>query len=182
MRKTRLKPTGSRDEASRDREMKILNIMSNISILLMSVMTEAFSAVFSEMTEGLVQSLTTSLGVSEKEAKKGSDKFQELKTKIPQQVIEQMAAMKADIKAQLQGKQRDIESLIANPSFDEGIRIAERYKIGLPTLTQDLDELSLLGYLTLLKANDPTCTKMFQELMEWMKTVPQPSDLSHEKK
>jgi hypothetical protein len=41
-------------------------------------------------------------------------------------------------------------------------------------LTQDLDEHSLLGYLTLLQTNDPRATTMLKELLEWMNTLPQP--------
>jgi hypothetical protein len=166
--------TSPKQSPAEDRETKILNLMCNTSILLMSLMTEAFAGLFSEMADGMVQAVTASLGASEEYTKENNEKLQSLKTKIPQQVREQMIGMKADISTQLQAKKHDLEAAIADPSFDRGITIAESYRTQLPALTRDLNELSLLGYLALLKANDPQCTKMFQELVEWMKTVPQP--------
>ncbi len=163
--------------SSLDREAKIINIMSNTSILLMVLMTEAFSDLFANMAEGMVNAFASGLDSSGKAKEDSIEKINDLKKQIPKQVIEQMVNMKAEINEQLQAKKQEIKSLIADPVFDEGIRIAERYKIGLQQMTQNLDEFSLFGYIALLKANDPTCTKMFQELMEWMKTVPQPTNL-----
>jgi len=64
--------------------------------------------------------------------------------------------------------------MLADPRFDDGITIVERYTFGLPALTQDLDERFLVGYIALLQANDPRFTTMFQELLEWMKNLPHP--------
>jgi uncharacterized protein (DUF305 family) len=157
-----------------DREEKILNVMINTSILLMSLMTEAFSDLFAGMTEGMVQAVGSGLGMSEESTKQGSEKMRNLTTKIPQEVRTQMMSMKTDIRKQFQEKKPEIQHLFADPVFDKGIAIAESSVMRLPRLTEDLDEVSLLGYLALLKAEDPQCTEMFQALMEWMKTVPQP--------
>lgn len=165
-----------------DREEKILNIMSNTSILLMALMTEAFSGLFANMAEGMVNAFTSGFDASGETTKEGIVKIQDLKQQIPKQVVEQMVSMKADINKQLQAKKQEIRSLIAAPAFDEGIRIAEQYDVGLQKMTQDLDELSLLRYIALLKANDPVCTKMFQELVEWMKTIPQPNGTDRKEK
>jgi len=70
-------------------------------------------------------------------------------------------------------KKEKITSLIADKRLDEGIAIVERYNFNLPRLSCDLDERSLLGYMTLLQQNDEQFTKMFQELLEWMKDLPQ---------
>jgi hypothetical protein len=157
-----------------DRETKILNVMCNISILLMSLVTEAFSDLFTGIAEGMVQAISANLNPSEENIKERTGEIQDLETKIPRQFREQMITMKTDIQKQIQERKQDILALIADPVFDKGIAIAEHYNTRLPRLTQDLDELSLLSYIALLKENDPQCTKMFQELMEWMKTVPQP--------
>jgi len=157
-----------------DREEKILNVMVNTSILLMSLMTEAFSDLFAGMTEGMVQAVGSSLGMSEEDTKQGSEKMRNLTTKIPQEVRAQMMSMKTDIRKQFQERKPEIQHLLIDPVFDKGIVIAESSATRLPKLTENLDEVSLLGYLALLKAEDPRCTKMFQALMEWMKTVPQP--------
>jgi hypothetical protein len=157
-----------------DREEKILNVMCNTSVLLMSLMTEAFSDLFAGMAEGMVQAVSSSLGVPEENTRQGSEKMRNLSTKIPQEVRTQMIAMKTDIRKQFQEKKQELQCILVDPVFDTGIAIAESYSTRLPKLTEDLDEVSLLGYLALLKTEDPQCTKMFQALMEWMKTVPQP--------
>jgi len=159
---------------AQDRETKIMNVMINTSILLMSALTEAFSGMFTEMAKGMVTAVTTSLGASEEKTNDMNIKIDNLKTELPKQMIEQVVTMKADIKKQLSAKKEEIGKMIADPKFDEGITIAEKYDFGVPKLTQDLDEISLLHYIALQTANDPLCSKMLQELMEWMKKVPQP--------
>jgi hypothetical protein len=97
-----------------------------------------------------------------------------LKKEFPKQMMEQMVSLKADMTKQLQGKKQEIGKMIADPAFDKGIFIVEQYDFSLPSLTQELDELSLLRYIALMKADNPVFLKMFQELMDWMKSVPQP--------
>lgn len=157
-----------------DRQTKILNIMMNTSLLMISLFTEAFSDVFSKMATGMVNAVTTSLGVPEENTKDMSEKMDSMKTELPKQLIEQIVTMKADINKQLASKKEEIQKIIGDPKFDEGITIVENYDFGLPKLYQDLDEISLFKYIALLKTNDPQFSKMFQELMEWMKNVPQP--------
>jgi hypothetical protein len=81
--------------------------------------------------------------------------------------------MKRGVTAQMKEKKEKITSLIADKRLDEGIAIVERYNFNLPKLSCDLDVRSLLGYMTLLQQNDEQFTKMFQELLEWMKDLPQ---------
>jgi hypothetical protein len=81
--------------------------------------------------------------------------------------------MKTDITKQMNEKKEQILPLLADRRFDEGITIVERYEFGLPRLTTDLDERSLLAYIALLQENNEQFTKMFQELLEWMKNLPQ---------
>lgn len=140
----------------------------------MALMTEAFSNAFTNLAEGMTKAVTTGLGTTEVDSQKTSRKIKELKTTFPKQVIKEMISMKKDINSQLAVKKQDLRKVIVDPAFDRGITIAERYSFGLPAVTNDLDEVSLLGYIALLKTNDPQCTKMFQELMEWMKDIPQP--------
>jgi len=147
---------GKKEQQTQDRESKILNIMLNTSILLMALMTDAFSDAFTGMASGMAHAVTAGVGGAEKEPTT-DESLRRTKTEFPKPMIIQMLQM-------IRGK-------ITDPTFDIGITIAERYNAGVPPLTNDLDEQSLLRYLTLLKANDASCTKMFQELMEWMKTV-----------
>jgi hypothetical protein len=161
---------GKQASSTQNRESKILNIMVNTSLLLMTLMTDAFSDAFAGMAAGMMQAVTA-VGEGAEKAPTTKETMERIKTEFPKQMRTQMLAMKTDMQKQLQAKKDDITGKIADPKFDAGITIAERYDIGIPPLTQDLDERSLLYYITLLKANDASCTKMFQELMEWMKTV-----------
>lgn len=156
-------------QPAQDRESKIFNIMMNTSILLMALMTDAFSDAFAGMAAGMAEAFAGVDGTEKKPVT--NETFQRVKTEFPKQMIAQMLQMKTDMRKQLHEKKDEIRSKIADPKFDAGIAIAERYEIGVPNLTRDLDEKSLLRYIVLLKTNDARCTKMFQELMEWMKTV-----------
>ena len=147
----------------------MLNLMLNTSVLLMSLMTDAFSDAFAGMAQGMAAAVSSVAGADKEPA--ANEAFQRVKTEFPKQMITEMLQMKTDMKKQLQGKKDEIRGKIADPKFDAGITIAERYDAGVPSLTHDLDEQSLLRYITLLKASDAMCTKMFQELMALMKTV-----------
>jgi hypothetical protein len=153
-----------------DRESKILNVMLNTSVLLMALMTDAFSDVFAKMASGMTQAIATGFGDAEKEPNTKKN-MQQVETEFPKQMITQILQMKTDMKKQLRAKKDEIERKIADPKFDSGITIAEQYNFGVPNLTSDLDEQSLLKYIVLLKAQDARCTRMFQELMDWMKTI-----------
>jgi len=158
---------------TQDRDTKIMNVICNTSILLMCMLTEAFSDFFTNMAAGMATAVSTGFGASEKNTKEMTQKIDEIKTELPKQMTEQLITMKTDITKQLQSKKDDIKTLIIDPKFDEGITIAEQYHFGLSPLTQDLDDLTLLKYIGLLTANDAQCVKMFQELMAWMNSIPQ---------
>jgi len=169
--KQKIKPTEQNTQA---RETKILNVICNASLLLMSTVTEAFSEMFTKLSKEMITAITTSLGNSEDATKDTHKKTARLQKELPKQIREQLLAMKKDITIQLQEKKEKLVPMLTDPIFDDGITIVERYKFGLPVLTQDLDECSLLGYIALLQANDLGFTTMFQELLEWMKNLPHP--------
>jgi len=155
------------------RETKILNVMCNISILLMSLTTEAFSDIFTKRSKEMVNAITTGLSTSASNVNENHGTTDNIQDELSKQIREQLLAMKVDINAQLREKKEKFVSIIADRRFDEGIAIVERYNFNLPKLSCDLDEHLLLGYLTLLQENNEQFTKMFQELLEWMKDLPQ---------
>jgi hypothetical protein len=169
--KQKIKPAEQNTQA---RETKILNVICNTSLLLMSAVTEAFSEMFTKLSKEMITAITTSLDNSEDATKDIHKKTGSVQKELPQQIRDQMLAMKTDITTQLQEKKETFGTLLTDPRFDDGITIVEHYKFDLPALTQDLDERSLLGYIALLQANDPRFTAMFQELLEWMKNLPHP--------
>jgi hypothetical protein len=163
-------PTLPAEKKEYDRETKILNLLCNTSLVLMTMITEAFSQVFTNLTKEMVPAFTTSLGAHQDTL--GS--IDDLQKNLPDALRKELMTMKKDLQKQLNEKRQDLGSLLCDPRFDTGITIAERTPLPLPLLTQDLDERSLFGYLALLQTNDPQVTAMFKELFEWMNTLPQP--------
>jgi hypothetical protein len=156
------------------RETKILNVICNTSLLLMSIMTEAFTDVFTKLSKEMITAITTEMGTPLSTIKEIHGETEKIQHEFPKQMREQLLAMKTDIAAQLREKKEKLASIITDGKFDEGIAIVERYNFNLPKFTCDLDERSILGYLALLQENNEQFTKMFQELLEWMKDLPQP--------
>ena len=160
--------------SNQGRESKILNLICNTSILLMSIMTEAFTDVFSKLSKEMITAITTGIGTPTSAIKEIHGETEKLQNELPKQMREQLLTIKTDITAQMRDKKEKFASIITDRRFDEGIAIVERYNFNLPKFSCDLDEHSLLGYLALLQENNEQFTKMFQELLEWMKDLPQP--------
>jgi hypothetical protein len=162
------------EQSGLDRETKILNVICNTTILLTSVMTEAITGIFTKLSTEMVTALATGLGAPEDTAKEAQGKTEDFQKELPKEMRAQVLAMKKDITMQLNEKKEKIVPLLADRRFDEGIAIVERYEFSLPKLTNNLDDRSLLGYIALLSQNNEQFTKMFQEILEWMKNLPQP--------
>jgi len=169
--KQKIKPT---QQNIQTREKKILNVICNTSLLLMSSFTEAFSEMFTKLSKEMITAMSTSFGNLKDATKDIHKETYSLQKELHQQMREQLLAMKTDIAVQLQEKKEKLNPLLADSRFDDGITIVERYKFGFPPRTQELDEGSLLGYIDLLQVNDPRFTTMLQELLGWMKNLPQP--------
>lgn len=137
------------------------------------MMTEALTTVFTKLSKEMITALSTGFGAPE-ESKKGiQETTDNMEREIPIELRKQLHEMKTDISKQMNEKKEQIIPLLADKRFDEGIAIVKRYEFGLPRLTSDLDERSLLGYIALLQEENEKFTKMFQELLEWMKNLPQ---------
>jgi len=151
-----------------EREAKILNLLCNTSLVLMTMLTEAVSQVFTSITKEMVTALSTGMGSSQDV----SASLNDLEKNIPEKLRAELMTMKNDLQKQLNEKKQELTGLLSDPRFDEGIAIAERASVSLPKLTQDLDERALFGYLALLQAEDPAVSAMFKDLFEWMNSLP----------
>lgn len=136
----------------------------------MASLTEAFSEVFGTFSKEIIGTLTTSLGATEQDAKE----FDDLQKTFPATFRDELLAMKKDIITQMNEKKTELGPLLVDPLFNKGISIVEHSPRNLPRLTEDLSERSLFTCLALLQTNDPAFTTMFQELLEWMNSLPQP--------
>lgn len=161
------------DLNNQGRETKILNVICNTTILLMSIMTEALTGIFTTLSKEMIAAINTGLDAPADTIKEIRGETNNIQSELPKQIREQLLAMKIDVTTQMKEKKEKFASLIADKRFDEGIAIVERYNFNLPQLSCDLDERSLLGYMILLQQNNEQFTKMFQELLEWMKDLPQ---------
>jgi hypothetical protein len=151
-----------------NRETKIFNLLCNVSLILMTMITDAFSQVFTNITKEMVEAISSSFGAPQDTSKSLDD----LEKKFPEQLRKELISMKTDLQKQFDEKKENISTLLSNPQFDTGLAIIDRVSLPLPKLTEDLDERSLLGYLALLQTEDPQVSSMFTELFEWMNTLP----------
>jgi hypothetical protein len=137
-------------------------------------MTEAFTDIFTKLSKEMITAISTGLGAPKDALKEIHGETDNRQKEFSKQMRQQLLEVKTDITTQLKEKKEKLASIIADKRFDEGIAIVERYKFSLPQLSCDLDERSFFGYITLLQENDEQFNKMFQELLEWMKNLPQP--------
>ncbi len=154
---------------NKDRETKILNLLCNTSLLLMILITDAFSEMFSTLSKEFITILSHSLDPSQKD----TQNLDTLQKQFPDELRKELLAMKQDLSKQIQEKRQKLGTLLEDQRFDTGITLVEHSVLPLPKLTDDLDETALLGYLALLQANDPACTILFQQLLEWMNDLPE---------
>lgn len=87
-------------------------------------------------------------------------------------VSEILSDIREEAVAQMPKDPRDLKRYVADPVFDEGIEIAERYDFDRPKLTESLDDMMLASYILLLKGGDPKAKKMLRELQDWQKRLP----------
>jgi len=153
------------------REAAIMNVIINTSVILMSAMMDAFGEFMVQTTGTLAAGIANAM--DEKEL--GEEIAKEVKTKSPE-INEKMKTLISevhnDIYHQYTQKQKEIQHLLADKIFDDGPQIVEKYDFNLPKLKEKVDDKTLAQYTLLLVIEDENFTKMFEELTEWMNTIP----------
>ena len=154
-----------------DHEDEIINLMVNISVLLMSTVMGAFSQVMINVADSMASGISEVMGGKETGDKVGT----EIKHNLPE-VDEKMMAMisdlRKDIYAQMEQKKQEMEPLLSYPVFEVGPKIIGKYDFKLPKLTQKLHDNVLAKYSQLLMSGDVRFAKMFKELTSWMNALP----------
>lgn len=168
-------------QTKQNREDKILNVIVNTSVLLMSTMMGAFTQVMVKATDAMASGMAEAL-----DGKEASDQVnKEMSQNLPQ-VDEKMKAMISDIRkdiySQLEQKKQEFDPLLSDPIFELGPKIIEKYDFKLPKLTQKLDDTTLTQYSQLLTKEDPNFTQMFKELVQWMNSLPKPPTTTNNEK
>jgi hypothetical protein len=165
------------------RDEKVKNLIVNYSMIMMGIFGGVFETLATKMSEAMVagttamaQALAGTTGAPTAEESENKISEEELRKKVGSQVsegVKQMfSKMRSEVADKLSANEDSLNESIADPSFDEGIRIVEGYDFELPKLTEALSDNDLASYLTLLSKEDPELGKMFRELSEWQKTTP----------
>lgn len=158
-------------QSKRTREKRIMTLIANTSIILMSTMMGAFTELMVNTTGAMASGMAAAICGKEAEGKVD----EEIKQRLPE-VSEKMKTlisdMRKDIYAQLEQNSRETEPLLSDPVFDIGPKIVEKHDFRLPKLTEKLDDSALAQYTQLLVSADPTFAEMFKELTSWMNTLP----------
>lgn len=136
------------EEARASRDDKIRNLLLNQSVIFMGLFEEALADVGDRLAETKDVSGSARNLVSE------------LLSEIREEALAQIPSPP------------ELERHVADPAFDEGIEIAERYDLNLPRLTESLDDMTLASYIFLLKGGNPDATRMLRELQDWQKRLP----------
>ncbi|MDD1747013.1 MAG: hypothetical protein LUQ16_04550 [Methanomassiliicoccales archaeon] len=167
---------GRTSQSKADRTTRIMNAITNTSVVLMSVMMGGFAKAMVEATGEIASGMAGSVDPEE-----GERINQEVQQKLPEidgEMKSMVSEMRKDLYAQVGEKRKEIEPLLSDPVFDLGPKIVDRYEFGLPRLTEELDDASLVQYTRLLVDEDPNFSRMFQELTDWINTLPKPPEKS----
>ncbi|MCX6671266.1 MAG: hypothetical protein NTX92_05050, partial [Euryarchaeota archaeon] len=97
-------PTMPAEKKEYDRETKILNLLCNTSLVLMTMITEAFSQVFTNLTKEMVSAFATSLGAPQDT----SGSIDDLQKNLPDALRKELMTMKKDLQKQLNEKRQDL--------------------------------------------------------------------------
>jgi hypothetical protein len=150
----RLPSPGEYDMPASTREEKLENLLMNRSLILMGMFDEDLSAVAERMAGSQDRGGVTSMSMAE---------------------IEWIFSAMRDELASEWPKDPDVlKRYIADPVFDLGVVIVERYDLERPKLTERLTDEVLASYVFLLLAGDTEAGRMFKELADWQIALPRP--------
>lgn len=162
---------GEAIQSNTDRAQRIMNVMINTSMILMSTLMDGFTQAMMETTGAMASEMARAMGGEE--AREEID--MEFHQNLPE-VDEKMKAMISDVRNdvydQFTLKRGEIEPFLTDKAFDLGPKIIDGYDFQLPKLTEELDDSALMQYARLLVDEDPHFCEMFNELTNWMNTLP----------
>ncbi len=163
-----------------DREEKIMNLIVNTSIILMSTLMGGLTEAMMNMTGAMASGMAEAVNGEEA----GEKVRQEFKTKLPQ-VDDKMKAMISDVRrdmyVQMEQKKSEIKPYLSDPVFDVGPNKVDEYDFGLPKLTEELDDGTIAQYAYLMVNEDHAFGELFGAISDWMNTLPMPPKKTEEK-
>lgn len=153
------------------RERKIMNLIVNTSIILMSTLMGGLSQVMVD-TMGAAASGVAGALSGEETAEQVSQEFDQKRPEIDEKMKAMISDLRKDVYVQLGQKGKEIDPFLSEPVFDIGLQKVDKYNFKLPKLTEELDDTSLARYAQLLVIEDPDFSELFGELGDWMNTLP----------
>jgi hypothetical protein len=167
------------------REEKAMNLMMNHAIIFTSMFEGVFTEVAVKMSEvmvGMGDMIADAMSPGTSEVSEGTAvakrRVEKVKPETGPQVsggIKQaFSGIRKEMSAKMAENDAEFGAYFADPDFDRGIAIVERYDFGLPKLTEKLSDEDLASYVVLLKSGDARLGEMFQELGHWQESMPKP--------
>jgi len=171
-------PSPTRDE-------KVVNLMTNYTMLFASMFEDVFADLVAKMAEvtvgmgdAIAGAMSEGLSGGSHEGPAAKMPKEKVKPEIAPQASEEIKKMFAGLRDQVSSKMHEdspeFRAYLKNPAFDQGIAIVEKYDFGRPRITEKLGDGDLTSYLLLLKSGDETLGKMFGELSQWQEGLPKP--------
>jgi len=175
---THQRPPPTRDE-------KAANLMTNYAMLFASMFEEDFADLatkMSEVTVGLGDAIADAMaeGLSDgpdtgaRAKKRGEKTKPEIGPQVAEQIKRTFSGIREEVSSKMSEHIPEFEAYFANPAFDQGIAIVEKYDFRRPRLTERLGDEDLAFYLVLLKSGDKELGKMLRELGQWQEGLPKP--------
>ena len=165
----------TRPKIGANRENKIMNVVVNTSIILMSTLMDGFAEIVLEAAGAMASGIAEITGGE----KAKEDAEEEVKQKLPQvsdKMRSMISEMRKDLYNQMEQKRKEIKPFLSDPIFDEGPITVEKYDFGIPKLTQELEDSTIAQYTYLLLSEDATFGKLFNELGDWLNKLPKVPD------
>ncbi|MFB3889986.1 MAG: hypothetical protein ACE14S_10885 [Candidatus Bathyarchaeia archaeon] len=153
-----------------DRAAKILNCITNTSLLLLSTFMGAFTEVMVTAAGNLAGGFAEA--VNQGAGDKVEKEFKQKRPEVDEKMKRMVSDMRKEMSAELEQKREEIKPLLSDSKFDAGPRIVERYDFGLPKLTEELDDDTFARYMLLMQNEDSRFAEMFKELADWMNELP----------
>ncbi len=141
---------------------KFLNASLNVTLLFVGGFQIAFSDVFGNVVNKIGENLSQSLS----DSAKVKDNTDFLKKSMTKEVVKMLHEIAGGVKSSMTGKViEDMKKIITEKDCDDVIKIVEKYKFGLPLLTEELSDEAIIGYLCLAAKQNEKYQKMMEELM-----------------
>ena len=154
-----------------NRESKIMNLMINTSIILMSTLMDGFAEIFMGATGAMASGIAEMAG-GEKAKEETEREFKKKLPQISDKMRSMISEMRRDLYEQMEQKRKEIEPFLSDPIFDVGPKAVEKYDFGLPKLTQELEDSTLAQYSYLIVSEDAAFGQLFSELGDWLNNMP----------